>query len=403
MYRMARLTMNHQLATVTLLGFSACGSLSAGPVPSVESANDIPDAGGHGQFFIRVLPTGEVDEVDPILAPGGPSPHTHVFFGAEAVTSTSTRGQLVAGGTTAQDPKDHSAYWVPQLFFRGQPWNPGCTGTPPDLTCGSDPSTTYYVRAYYTTVAGAATVQLPRIAMVTGYPGATSDPASQDPRSTIRVRYTCGGDQAKGVVTPTSTWPYSCGTFGDPFDGVVMIAEFPDCWAGTVSGSLDGERVVQYVDSNVEPGVTNDVAYANASGACPVGFPFRIPRVSIHVHTLIENPATGDKAVILPSSCSDSTFPSCTVGTEPPATGPRSIAIGLSSDAGTPGGWYTFHADYLQAWQMGTVTDPFSTSPPPDQDANERPGTLNDLTEDCLDAAVRCGAEPDGMGGYDEN
>jgi hypothetical protein len=90
----------------------------------------------------------------------------------------------------------------------------------------------------------------------------------------------------------------------------------------------------------------------------PGGLPFRIPQVSIHVHTLIENPATGDKAVILPSSCDDSTFPSCTVGTEPPATGPRSIAIGLSSDAGTPGGWYTFHADYIQAWQMGTVSDP---------------------------------------------
>lgn len=230
MYRMVRLTVICQLATIVLLGFSACGSSSDDPNPNLESANDIPDAGGRGQFIIRVLPTGEVDEVDPILAPGGPSPHTHVFFGGEDVTPASTRGQLVAGGTTAQDPKDHSAYWVPQLYFRGQPWNPGCTGTPPDLTCGNDPSTTYYVRAYYTTVAGAATVQLPRIAMVTGYPGATADPALQDPRSRIRVRYTCGADQAKGIVTPTSTWPYSCGTFGDPFDGVVMIAEFPDCW-----------------------------------------------------------------------------------------------------------------------------------------------------------------------------
>jgi len=78
-----------------------------------------------------------------------------------------------------------------------------------------------------------------------------------------------------------------------------MIVEFPDCWAGTVSGSLNGERVVQYIDSNVEPGVANDLAYANASGACPAGFPFRIPQVSIHVHTLIENPATGDKAVAI--------------------------------------------------------------------------------------------------------
>lgn len=116
------------------------------------------------------------------------------------------------------------------------------------------------------------------------------------------------------------------------------------------------------------------------------------------MHTLIENPATGDKAVILPSSCDGSTFSNCTVGTEPPAIGPRSIAIGLSSDAGTPGGWYTFHVDYIQAWQMGMVSDPFSTSPPPDQDANERPGTLNVLTEDGLVAATTCGLQLDRMG-----
>ena len=401
MYRMVRLTMIRQLATIGLLGFTACGSSPDNPAPSIESANDVPDASGHGQFFIRVLPTGEVDQVDPILAPGGASPHTHVFFGAGDVTPTSTRGLLLAGSTTAQDPKDHSAYWVPQLYFRGQPWNPGCTGTPPNLTCGSDPSSTYYVRAYYTTSAGAQTVQLPRIAMVTGYPGATGDPALGDMHSMLRVRYTCGADAATGGVTPSSTWPYSCSTFGDPFDGVVMIAEFPDCWSGTVSGSLNGERVVQYVDSNVEPGVANDLVYEDDFGACPTGF-YRIPRVSIHVHTLIENPAKSETAVILPSSCDGSTFSNCTVGTEPPATGPRSIAIGLASDAGTPGGWYTFHADYIQAWHMGTVTDPFSTSPPPDQDAQENPGTLNDLTEDCLDTPTRCGSQP-GKDGYPGN
>jgi hypothetical protein len=57
-----------------------------------------------------------------------------------------------------------------------------------------------------------------------------------------------------------------------------MIVEFPDCWAGTVSGSLNGERVVQYVDANVEPGVTTDLAYENASGACPAGFRSGSPR-----------------------------------------------------------------------------------------------------------------------------
>jgi hypothetical protein len=49
---------------------------------------------------------------------------------------------------------------------------------------------------------------------------------------------------------------------------------------------------------------------------------------------------------------------------------------------------------------MGTVTDPFSMSPPPDQDTNEQPGTLNDLTEDCLDHPKVCGFQPKPDGSF---
>jgi hypothetical protein len=75
---------------------------------------------------------------------------------------------------------------------------------------------------------------------------------------------------------------------------------------------------------------------------------------------------------------------------------PTNIGIWLSTSGGGTAPWYTFHAEYVQSWQMGTVTDPFSTQPPPSQDAHEQPGTLNDLIEDCLDHPKTCGFQPNG-------
>ncbi len=387
-------------------GFIACASpMAAPPAPTAAAAAaDTPDASGHGEFISRVLATGELAAVDPILVPGGVAPHTHMFFGAEDVISTSTRSQLEAQPTTAQNPKDTAAYWVPQLFFQDQSWTPGCTGSPPNLTCGNDPSTTLNLRVYYTTTHPAQTIQMPRAMMVTGYPTATQDPHLTDPTSLMRVHYHCGADTGANVVTPISAWPYTCTSYVHKgFDGVVMVIDFPECWNGNVSGSLNGERMIQYIDPNVATGFTNDLAYPS-SGSCPAAFPLRIPRVSIHVHSKIENPSS-DGSTILPSDCSavqGFPFP-CQTQTEPPSSGPGSIALGLSSDAGTPGGWYTLHADFVQSWHMGTVTDPFSTQPPPDQDAQEHPGTLNDLTEDCLIAGITCGFQPDSNGAFVAN
>lgn len=385
-------------------GFIACASPATSPA-STESttAADTPDANGNGEFISRVLPTGELDTIDPIMAPGGTAPHTHMFFGAENVTSTSTRTQLVAQPTTAQNPKDTAAYWVPQLCLHGQSWAPGCTPSGTGLTCGSDPDTTLNLRVYYTTSRPAQTIQMPRAMMVTGYPTATADPHLTDPTSLTRVRYTCGGDNGGAFVTPVSAWPYTCTPYAHrAFDGLVMVVNFPECWNGNVSGRMNGERMVQYVDPNVAPGVVNDLAYPTGAN-CPAAFPLRIPRVAIHLHTKIDNPSS-DGSTILPSDCSAMRgFPSCQTQSEPPSSGPGSIGLGLSSDAGTPGGWYTFHADFVQSWHMGAVDDPFSTLPPPSQDAPEHPGTLNDLTEDCLIAGITCGFQPDSFGNFVAN
>jgi Domain of unknown function (DUF1996) len=388
---------NQRFLSIAALGLAACASSTIDPATPETSSSAVDAPAVRGQFISRVLPTGETAPIDPIMAPGGVAPHMHVFFGAENVMATSTRTQLAAQPTTAQNPKDTAAYWVPQLYFNGAPWNPGCTGSPPGLACGSDAKTTYYLRVYYTTADAPSTVQMPRVMMVTGYPTATADPHLTDPSSLKRVHYTCGGEGPGSTAeTPQSTWPYSCTSFHHPsFDGVVMIVDFPECWNGNVSGRLNGERVVQYIDANVATGAANDLVYATGA-TCPADHPFRIPHVSLRVHTLIDNPSS-DGSAIWPSDCTHSTFP-CQTQSEPPSSGPGSEGLGLASDAGTPGGWYTMHADFVQSWHMGAVDDPFSTLPPPNQDNPERLGTLNDLTEDCLIAGMTCGFQPDGTG-----
>lgn len=129
--------------------------------------------------------TGEVQAYDPIPAPGGVSSHTHMFFGHDNVKPTSTADGLRkqgagSGVTTCQDVNDTAAYWVPESFLGGQPFLPGCT--PPtqqggNWSCGTNPDSTIYVRAYYLTATGASTGELPPgLIMVAGTPGATSAP-----------------------------------------------------------------------------------------------------------------------------------------------------------------------------------------------------------------------------------
>src|SRR5262249_51952765 len=158
-----------------------------------------------------------------------------------------------------------------------------------------------------------------------------ADPHLTDATSMKRVRYTCGA--SPNATTPDSAWPYSCNNFCDATfcgDGIVMFVDFPTCWNGIVSGDLNGERVVQYVDQNVKQGVMNDLAYVDSTGKCPVKFPLKIPHITVRIHPLLKNPSS-DGSTIWPSSCAGSTFP-CQTQSEPPQSGPGSIGLQLSSD-----------------------------------------------------------------------
>src|SRR5205807_3606637 len=58
--------------------FGALLAVTAGILsPPVAGAG----AGGNGEFIIRCPMTGEVQPVDPILAPGRSAAHVHMFFG----------------------------------------------------------------------------------------------------------------------------------------------------------------------------------------------------------------------------------------------------------------------------------------------------------------------------------
>jgi Domain of unknown function (DUF1996) len=344
-------------------------------------------ASGNGEFIIRCPMTGEVQPVDPILAPGGTAAHMHMFFGNHPVTATSTAAGLRSHGTTCQDSKDTAAYWAPESFLGRSPFLPGCSllgDGSGNYSCGTNTNTTIYIRAYYLTGAGASTEELPPgLIMVAGTPNATSPPPNKNV-----VSWTCGANPQ--VQTPESLWPYDCSLFrNDPNfpskeqEGLTEIISFPFCWNGKRSfTSPNGTGTVPgYFDPSLHMG-SSDLAYPPCGGA----YSHVVPHVSMRIHYTGLYSVSSDSKTIYPSSCAEASGlsePCVTQSQEGLSVPPDDIALQLSSSqtGGGPGPWYTEHADYWQTWQQGSA--------PPS--ASSAPGTLNSLTYHCLDLAVTCG------------
>jgi hypothetical protein len=355
----------------------------------------VPGAGagsGNGEFIVRCPMTGEVQPVDPILAPGGTAAHQHMFFGNRVVVAGSTAGGLRSHGTTCQDSDDTAAYWAPQSFLGSSPFLPGCTPLTDgsgNYSCGTNTNTTIYIRAYYLTGAGASTEELPPgLIMVAGTPDATAPPPNDDV-----VLWDCGANPQ--VQTPESIWPYDCSLFrNDPHftsqeqEGLTEIISFPSCWNGKRSfASPNGTGMVPgYFDPSLNMG-TSDLAYPPCKGV----YTHVVPHVSMRIHYTGLYSVSTDSKTIFPSSCAQASGLSETCVTQSQAgqsVPPDDIALQLSSSqaSGGPGPWYTEHADYWQTWQQGSA--------PPS--ASSAPGTLNSLTYHCLDLAKTCGFITDG-------
>jgi hypothetical protein len=354
---------------------------------------------GNGEFIVRCFMTGEVHATDPIMVPGGPAPHVHMFFGNNSVVPGSTAAGLRTHGTSCQDSKDTAAYWAPESFMNGTPYLPGCqplNDGSGNYSCGSDPSATTNIRAYYLTGAGSATSELPAgLIMVVGTPDATASPTTES-----HIYWDCGATSIKDssgqtikVQTPESIWPYDCSLFQnsdfpkDQQEGLAEIINFPDCWDNSSSFTTpNGTAMVPgYFDPALKMGTTNDLKYEPCNGSYTV----RVPAVSMRIHYMGLYDVNPGGATIYPSSCAAATGlgsgVTCQTQSTPP---PGNIAFQLSSTqtSGAPGPWYTEHADYWQTWQQGS-------SPP---SASSAPGTLNSLTYVCLDLAQTCGFVKDG-------
>jgi len=395
------------ICLAAILSALALGALAGAWSPL--SAQATSGGANNGEFIVRCPMTGEVQAYDPILAPGGTSEHTHMFFGHYNVKPTSTAIGLRNQGpgssvTTCEDGNDTAAYWAPESYLNGQAFLPGCA--PPDhkgsnWSCGTDVGSTIYVRAYYLTTSGASTGQLPPgLIMVSGTPGATSAPTVMG-----HVYWDCGA--TAGVQTPESIWPYTCAEFGfSNNEGVTEIIDFPSCWDGNSSFTTPNgtAKVPGYFDPSLGVSTPSDLAYPPSTGGCSAlntpGVTYHpVPHLSLRIHYtgLGLGPQTiggldtlsTDSQTIYPSSCTGSTFANCAtqqaMGQSVP---PDDIGLQLSSDpSGAPGPWYTGHADYWQTWQQGQPLGP---------DPNT--GTLNSLTYYCLVEAPQpdsCGFQPD--------
>jgi hypothetical protein len=155
---------------------------------------------------------------------------------------------------------------------------------------------------YYFGTPGIKTEPLPAgLEMVAGNSHALS-PADVVPNS---IAFSCGNGGSAGNRSPTRQAPYDCAT--DPnvvsSQGVTAIVFFPWCWDGVTGPPWN----VVYGDPK--------------TGACPASNPHQLPQLQEHEHF-------GN-------------------GANDPKRFDRGDLLTFSS-----GPWYTFHADYMQAWNQ---------------------------------------------------
>jgi Domain of unknown function (DUF1996) len=106
-------------ATVGLALLLACvlailAALASAPTATAASIE-------HGaSFAVRCNFTGKRAQVDPIVAPGGPSEHMHDFFGNITTNENSTYQSMNAAGatTSCSRPEDTAGYWIPTVSWK---------------------------------------------------------------------------------------------------------------------------------------------------------------------------------------------------------------------------------------------------------------------------------------------
>ncbi|WP_454764779.1 DUF1996 domain-containing protein [Cupriavidus campinensis] len=222
----------------------ACGL--AGSLPAMAQAT-LPDGAANALcLYSHTLAD------DPIVHPNKPGvAMRHDFFGNTKTYAYSTGDDLVAHpGTTCENAADSSAYWAPSLRLADG------TIVPPT-----------YKKTYYTNVAVPSNNRYPVSVMPTGLQMLAGNHAGTRPNP--RISFLCTGSR-KGY---TNTIPTDC--VPDPVKGTQLNIGigFPTCW--------DGNNLAPTLRSH--HGGYSNMAYADRSGACPTGYPVRVPHLSMNL------------------------------------------------------------------------------------------------------------------------
>jgi hypothetical protein len=200
-----------------------------------------PRIGGplHDGIFLSVCTLSHTASDDPIVHPGetGAS-HQHEFFGNTTTDADSTLTSLRAGGTTCRIRADTAAYWVPTLYDDGARVAP------------------LKVNAYYLRGRGSGRV----VAFPAGLKVIAGNSSATTAQSTTVTGWKCSGIRPQGLSTAPVTCPAG--------SHAVLVIRFPECWNGE---DLDA------------PDHRSHMAY-RVRGACPAGYPVRVPRLALNVH-----------------------------------------------------------------------------------------------------------------------
>jgi hypothetical protein len=233
-----------------------------------------PRIGGplHDGIFLSVCTLSHTASDDPIVYPGEPgASHQHEFFGNTTTDADSTLASLRAGGTTCRIVADTAAYWVPTLYDDGERVAP------------------LKVNAYYLRGGGAGRV----VAFPAGLKVIAGNGSATTAQPTAVTGWRCSVQRPR----PLSSVPVDCPTGSH----AVLVIRFPDCWNGKDLDATDHRSHMAY----------------RIRGACPAGYPVRVPRLSLNVHYEL----------------------------------PSTTGLTLAS-----GSIYSSHADFFNAWNQAVLT-----------------------------------------------
>lgn len=231
--RIRRLILGGSVVLLAIAMIAPAATTAAEPRPAS------PAGPLHDGIFLSMCRPSHVASDDAIVHPGEPgASHQHEFFGNVTTSADSTYRTLRAGGTTCRIAADTAAYWVPSLYADGQRVAP------------------LKVNAYYLAGRGRG-----RIApFPAGLKIIAGDGQAAAPQSLAITGWKCSGVRLVGL----SADPRTCPTGSH----AVLVMRFPDCWNGEDLDSADHRSHMAY----------------RVRGACPAGFPVRVPRLALNVH-----------------------------------------------------------------------------------------------------------------------